>query len=145
MYMHINNRGWGASELIVMIAICFIAIAFIFYGTNKIINSYPAYFKSHVQNVDIEPYLNNDITNVPTEYYKSLENKLVDAAEEYVLINNLNLNESIVIQSSTLIDAGILNNLKDGVDNSCCSGYAVYSIYKTSAYINCSNYETSVD
>lgn len=77
--------------------------------------------------------------------YKSLEADMVEAADTYIKINNLNtLGEENLIIKDTELQASNLINMK--VDDDECNGYVEIkkNINKTEykAYISCRDYET---
>lgn len=77
--------------------------------------------------------------------YKALEADMVEAADTYININNINTlgEESLIITDTLLTEANLINMQ---VDNDECNGYVEIkkSVNKTTykAYISCKEYET---
>lgn len=78
--------------------------------------------------------------------YKSLEADLVESADAYITINNINLSidETLIITDEKMRESDLIKELK--VDSDECTGYVEVkkSINKSDykAYISCKDYQT---
>ena len=108
--MKLNNKGWGLNTLLIISACLFL---FLLIAAYYIYVLYGSFNKNN--------------------YYKGLEEKLVDSAKKY--------NSKSKISYNKLKELGYINNLKDENNNE-CDGYVLYDNNTYTAYINCENYIT---
>ncbi len=124
--MKLNNKGWGTTEMLLLSGGLLIALLVAVFFISKLYGSFE-----------------NSVAN---RQYVDLENKLEDAAKEYVRKENISVENELRISATTLKDKNYLNSLSDNEGNS-CSGYVnVFNSNGTkyySAFISCPKYETA--
>lgn len=124
----LNKKGWGLRVELLFIVLFLVCLLIATIGLNR----FGLFGNSNV---------NNDAFS-----YSDLEYKLNDAAKRYYQNNyEVSLDNTLIINSSTLLFNGYLSNFVDGNNNN-CSGYTRVisksgSITYTS-YIKCPNYKT---
>ena len=89
-------------------------------------------------------YLGFMLTSIDKDY-KTIEEKLQNAAEGYVDVNALypSDGDTLKVTSDTLVKEGVLDNLEYNGDK--CTGYVEVSfdnVYKYTPFIKCSKYTT---
>ncbi len=123
--MKLNNRGWGTKEMILLSGGLFLALIVAIYFIVKLFGS----FDSAVLN----------------RQYADLEIKIEEAARNYIVNNNINVNGEYRISLDTLKNNNYITDFKDN-NGSNCSGYVkvtkVDGINQYAGYISCFNYQT---
>lgn len=130
-----NKNGWGLrAELafVLLFLVCILISTIGLYRLGLLKNASGIYD-------DDTGYIRNNVNYD----YDSLERQVVSAAEKYYNENYSEINDTIVVTTSTLKSKGYLSPLYDYRDKE-CNGYAV--ILKTGnivSYIKCGLYKTS--
>jgi len=123
--MKLNKNGWGTLEMLLLSGGLLIALIVSIFFISKLYGS-----------------LSGAVGN---RQYIDMENKLENAASEYVNEKEIQINGEYKITLDTLQAAGFIDELKD-IDNKNCYGYVkitnVDNINHYSAYITCNGYET---
>ncbi len=142
--MKLNNKGWGFTEMIVLMTVLIIFLGIAVFFIYRLYNNLEANNVIKSSNP-----VNNSDNNGQKYFYSDLEYKLKNGAVKYV--NNHydeEITGDIVVSLKTLVNKNIITSIKDLKTNSTCSGYvkiiyenADYVTYKP--YINCLNYTTS--
>ena len=87
--------------------------------------------------------LDNAVNN---KQYIDLENKIENAARQYINFNNITVIDMQRINYETLVNTGFIDNLLDTNGNK-CNGYVLINVVDNisyySGYIKCPNYETN--
>lgn len=110
----LNNRGWGLNTLLILGACLLVFL---------LIAAYYIYSLYSVLGIDRK------------SVYHDLENKLVQAAQNY------NVNKDY-ISYETLKKNNYIDGLYDNNGNE-CNGYVVYKNYEYKAYIDCEYYTSN--
>ena len=123
--MKLNNKGWGTMQMLLLSLGLLIALIVAIIFISQLYGS-----------------LDNSKKN---SHYFTMENDLVEAAQKYVYLNNINIEEEHNISYYTLKESGLINNFKDEYGNECNGYVRVYKLdfipqYKS--YITCNNYKT---
>lgn len=123
--MKLDNKGWGAREMIILSAGLLVAFGISMYFISSLYGSF-------------------EEATEDSQYFE-LETKLESAAIRYATDNDLNINGTYKISHGTLKSEGYIDELRDTDDN-LCGGYVIISDTSgdTSyeAYISCDNYVT---
>lgn len=121
----LNNKGWGTLEMFLL--------------------SGGLLFALLVSVALISVLYRNQERNVRFLKYRNFENRLVVAAEEYVLKNDIVVNDNIKINYSTLKKEGYIKNTESIIDRD-CDGYVEVStnglVNHYDAYVSCNDYKT---
>ena len=123
--MKLNNKGWGTTEMLLLSGGLLIALLVAVFFISKLYGSFES-------------------SNLNRQYV-DLENKLEEAAKEYVRKENISVQNDLRISATTLKDKNYLDGLSDNEGNN-CSGYVSVmnsnGIKYYSAFISCPKYET---
>ena len=123
--MNLNNRGWGAREMIFLSCGLLIALSVSIFYISKLYGSI------------------DEATSNST--YFELETELESAAIRYRNDNDINVNGTYKISYGTLKTEGYIEELKDPDDN-LCGGYVIISRLDNDlnyeGYISCNDYVT---
>lgn len=138
----LNNKGWGMGTFIIGIgvfAIALLVVVILVHNGAKVLEP------KNKGNND----LNNEYDNIEYDYTE-LEDKVVEAADKYVVQKygeNFDEDTLITVTVKKLQKENFLDNIYDLKNNSKkCSGYVTF--YKKNnkfyfePYINCKNYQT---
>ncbi len=121
----LNNKGWGTLEMFIFSGGLLLALL-------VSVTLISVLYKDQEKKIRISKYRN-------------LENKIAVAAEEYVLQNNIVVNNDIRIKYSTLKSEGYIKNVEIIVDRD-CDGYVIVSnnglVNHYDAYVSCKDYQT---
>ena len=124
--MKLNKNGWGTLEMFLLSGGLLIALLVAVYFIGVLYG-----------NLD-------NATN--KRQYIDLENKLENAAKEYVTVNRIDVYDNQVINYDTLYNTGYIDNLVDNKGNN-CTGYVRINIIDFInhyyAYISCKNYKSN--
>ena len=123
--MKLNNKGWGTMEMLLLSGGLLIALLIAVFFISKLYGSFE-----------------NSVAN---RQYVDLENKLEDAAKEYVRKESISVQSELRISATTLKDKNYLDNLTDNEGNNCSGYVSVMNSNGTnyySAFISCPKYET---
>ena len=115
-----NKNGWGLRKelaFIVMFLVCLLMAA---YGLNTL----------------------GLVDKNASSKYRSLENKLTEAALDYYNDKYTSNGDTVIIKYSTLYNNGYIGKLKDSNGHE-CSGYTKITSSRSGvSYINCFTYKT---
>ena len=132
--MHLNNKGWGLKEMILLSCVILVAV---FVAAIMINNLY----KDLDMNINGNNTSNSSNSNQnKDEKYTTIERNLLSAAKKYARENKLDDDE--IIESDTLIDEGYLTLSKMTNEKDICDGYVTKQNSSYKAYISCESYET---
>ena len=123
--MKLNNKGWGTMEMLLLSGGLLIALLIAVFFISKLYGSFES-------------------SNINRQYV-DLENKLEDAAKEYVRKENISVQSELRISATTLKDKNYLDSLTDNEGNNCSGYVSVMNSNGTnyySAFISCPKYET---
>ncbi len=159
--MKLNNHGWGTKEFIFSIVAIFLLLFVIVINVHRLYDSMDVDVENNNSEVIDNKTNNNTSQNndntieeeteeivYDENYYKSYQNKMIDATRNYIIYNSPDIPaDGLRIDLTTLIDKNYINSLKDLIDNSVCGGYSIVSINSDTnlnikTYLKCSNYET---
>ena len=119
--MHLNNRGWGTREMIIMTAFLLLMLAISWY-----------YISTLYQGV-----LVRNAVSIENEHYDLVKNRLVNSAQKYYYDNSL---EGPALLSYELLkEKGYISDIQDFIDFS-CNGYVTVNNGVFKPYINCKDY-----
>ncbi len=119
--MHLNNRGWGTKEMILMTAFLLILLGITWYYISTL------YDGALVRNA----------RTFSNSYYKTVQSNLESAAERYY--EDKGYTGTAILSYSLLKDEGYISNIQDFLDAS-CTGYVIASNGSFKPYIKCNNY-----
>ena len=135
--MKIDNKGWGLTTMLLMVAVIFIALltaTFFSIRLNAMLGK---------QNNESEEKLQ---TAVNETYYIGKMNEMNIAVNNYVNDNGVILSkDKLRINLTTLVNSNYINEIYDSLSNNVCSGYSyVYlnndNIKQINSYLKCDNY-----
>ena len=135
--MRLNNKGWGLSTFMLCIGIFCVALiisAFYIYRLGAQLNKDLSTTEPKVEKV---PYkYQNDMQNISAATSKYIEQKNIVVAN----------NEKIIIDIKDLLEANLMNSVKDYEYQNECNGYALITkkdnSLKIKPYLNCESYTT---
>ena len=123
--MKLNNKGWGTTEMIMLSCGLLLALLVSVFFISQLYKN-----------------LGKEVSN----NYLKLETDLANAGERYIKDKHINVENTLVVNSETLILDGYISDLKDK-DGNICHGYVNVSnknnTLEYKGYIKCNNYETS--
>lgn len=134
-----KSNGWGLNTLLIMIGVIviFLLVATFFsIRLNAMVGQ---------ENNESEKKLQ---TAINQSYYINRINTMTEAAEKYILTNNVELSRSHYrLELGALIAADLINPITDYVTNNKCIGYSIAylnedNIKVIKSYIKCDNYES---
>ena len=137
--MKIDNKGWGLNTMLIMVCVI---IVFLFIATyfairlNSMLGNENNESEKNVQRI------------VDQSYYISKANNMTEAAEKYIIDNEIKLSSNpLRISMAILVNNGYMNLIKDSITNNNCRAYSECYIDSNDikiikSYIKCDNYES---
>ncbi len=137
--MKIDNKGWGLNTMLIMVCVI---IVFLFIATyfairlNSMLGNENNESEKNVQRI------------VDQSYYISKANNMTEAAEKYIIDNEIKLSSNpLRINMAILVNNGYMNPIKDSITNNNCRAYSECYIDSNDikiikSYIKCDNYES---
>lgn len=123
--MKLNKNGWGTMEMLLLSGGLFIALLVAIFFIAKLYGS-------------LEGAVGN-------KKYVDLETEIEEAARNYVLDKNLEINGDYKISLDTLKNNGYIKDLKD-INGNGCNGYVriskVDNLIHYNGYVLCNDYQT---
>ena len=135
--MKIDNKGWGLTTMLLMVAVIFIALltaTFFSIRLNAMLGK---------QNNESEEKVQKAVNET---YYIGKLNEMTIAVNNYVNDNGVILSkDKLRINLTTLVNSNYINEIYDSLSNNVCSGYSyVYlnndNIKQVNSYLKCDNY-----
>ena len=119
--MHLNNRGWGTKEMIVMTLFLLLLLGISWY-----------YIKTLYDGA-----LARNTVTISSEYYDNVKSSLKKSAQKYY--DDFDLSGTVVLSYDLLKKNNYISNLRDFIDGS-CTGYVIVNNGVFKPYIKCDNY-----
>lgn len=124
--MKLNNKGWGTLEMLLLMGGLLLALIIAIFFISKLYGSFAS--------------------SIGNRQYMDLENKLEEAAKNYIDDRNIEVNGEYRLTYETLKNNSYITELND-MDGNGCSGYVevtnVDTIDHYRGYILCANYQTT--
>lgn len=119
--MHLNNKGWGTGQMIVMTLFLLILLGISWYYISSVFNG---------------ELVKNAVT-VKDGYYDTVKRSLRSSAEKYYYDNNYS--GQAILSYNLLKEKGYISNIHDFLDFS-CTGYVIVNNNEFKPYIRCNDY-----
>lgn len=157
--MKLDNRGWGLREMLIYSSLL---LVFLLIATVRLSALYDDVGKSK-EDSKINVSNSNENNNIDSsnsddssddlkdkydlQYYYDYEDKMVEATQKYLKINDYNIdNDTVKLDLLTLIDFELIYRLYDKGSNVRCEGYVLIiyenSRYAIKPYLSCLDYVT---
>ena len=148
--MKLHKNGWG---LVMMIVYMSILLAFLLLTVVMVYNlyRYNELIDSNGNNSNngekVNPNINDDNQENNYQKYKLYESRIKRNAITFAYTYYLPINESPVkVKLEDMVSKGVMEEIKDPIDNSVCSGYVILSVENekimSTPYLKCHNYTT---